>query len=321
VIADASLPPGYAVRRPHEVDVRPVTALVRKCQLADIGAVHDTEDDIASAWRTMDLERDIWLVDSADGRLVAVAGLRHSHPTQMWAFAAVLPSDRGNGIGSHLLALVERRASDLVVEAPPEAKVTLGQGIAERNDGARALLERHGYAKVRRFWHMEIDLGSEPPPAEWPAGMRVETLRDGQERAVFDAMEEAFEDHWGHLPHRYDEWRAWNVERASFDPSLWFLTLDGEAIAGVSQCAIQGGQGWVNVLGVRRPWRRRGIGLALLRHSFAEFRRRACGSAVLGVDSENPTGATLLYERAGMRVVRTADSFRKVLRDGVEVDG
>ena len=301
--------------------MRPVTALVRESELADIGAVHDTEDDIASAWRTMDLERDIWLVDSADGRAVAVAGLRHSHPTQMRAFATVLPSERGKGIGSHLLALVEGRASELVGEAPAEAKVTLGQGIAERNDGARALLERHGYSRVRRFWHMEIDLGSEPPPTGWPAGIRVETLRDGQERAVFDAMEEAFEDHWGHLPHHYDEWRPWNVERASFDPSLWFLALDADEIVGVSQCAIREGQGWVDVLGVRRPWRRRGIGLALLRHSFAELRRRDCGSAVLGVDSENPTGATLLYERAGMHVVRTADSFRKVLRDVVDVDG
>src|SRR2546423_1251743 len=84
---------------------------------------------------------------------------------------AAMPSERGKGIGSHLLALVEARASEVLGEAPAEARVTLGQGIAERNDGARALLERHGYSNVRRFWHMEIALGNEPPPAEWPAAI------------------------------------------------------------------------------------------------------------------------------------------------------
>jgi ribosomal protein S18 acetylase RimI-like enzyme len=72
----------------------------------------------------------------------------------------------------------------------------------------------------------------------------------------------------------------------------------------------------VGVLGVRRPWRRRGLGLALLHASFREFRARGLPRALLGVDSENTTGATRLYERAGMRVERTSDSYEKVLREG-----
>ena len=58
--------------------------------------------------------------------------------------------------------------------------------------------------------------------------------------------------------------------------------------------------GWVEELGVRRSWRKKGLGLALLHHSFAEFYRREKHSVGLGVDAENLTGALRLYERAGM---------------------
>ena len=55
---------------------------------------------------------------------------------------------------------------------------------------------------------------------------------------------------------------------------------------------------------MRRPWRGRGLGRALLREAFAELRRRGLPRAYLGVDSENPTGAMGLYESVGMRPKR-----------------
>jgi ribosomal protein S18 acetylase RimI-like enzyme len=75
-----------------------------------------------------------------------------------------------------------------------------------------------------------------------------------------------------------------------------------------------GDWGWIGTLGVRPAWRRRGLGLALLYESFRRFAERGETLAALGVDSENPTGATRLYERAGMRVLWRADVWRKELR-------
>jgi ribosomal protein S18 acetylase RimI-like enzyme len=71
--------------------------------------------------------------------------------------------------------------------------------------------------------------------------------------------------------------------------------------------------GWIGALGVRDRWRKRGIGLALLQHAFAEFHRRGLTKVGLGVDASNPTGATRLYERAGMRVVAEDVTFVKEL--------
>jgi mycothiol synthase len=69
--------------------------------------------------------------------------------------------------------------------------------------------------------------------------------------------------------------------------------------------------GMVAAIGVRRPWRGRGLGRALLLHTFGEFRRRGVNRITLGVDSENPTGATKLYESVGMRVELEDAVFEK----------
>ena len=306
---------GYRVRRPTFDDVRPVVAVIRACEEADSGAAERSEEDVAVAWRLFDLERDVWLVVDADDRPVAAASVRSPQPVQIYAFVPVLPEHRGRGIGTHLAGLVEERARERAQEAPPGSAVKLSQQVGQHNDVAASLLEAHGYSFGRRFWEMEIALDGEPERPRWPEGIRVAPLEPGQDRAVFDAMHEAFRDHWGFVDHPYEDWRAWMVDRETFDPSLWLLAWASEELAGASLCRVRDdGAGWVNVLGVRRPWRRLGLGLALLRHSFHEFRRRGAERAGLDVDSESITGATRLYERAGMRVARHSDAYEKVLR-------
>jgi mycothiol synthase len=107
------------------------------------------------------------------------------------------------------------------------------------------------------------------------------------------------------------------IDREKFDPTLWFLAFDGNEIAGISLCAYQMDYGWFDTLAVRRPWRRKGLGMALLQHSSGEFYRQDKNKVGLDVDSKNLTGATRLYERAGMRVAKTYVSDEKELRVGV----
>jgi ribosomal protein S18 acetylase RimI-like enzyme len=312
------LPPGYTVRRPRDADLLPALDATGEAELADFGARWLQEEDMRIAWSTMDRERDLWVVADEGGSVVASAGIRVSQPVQMWFWAPVRPAHRGRGLGTELLGLVEGRAAEVVPDAPADTRVILRQFVGERNESARRLLTAHGYRFTRRFWTMAIDLDEEPPAPKWPPEVRVASLEAGQERAVFDAMADAFADHWGFVPEDFDRWRAWTVDRDSFDATLWRLVWDGDELAAASMNALRGEEGWVNVLGVRRRWRRRGIALALLHESFREFRRRGTPRVLLGVDSENPTGATRLYERAGMHVERTMDNYEKVLRDGAD---
>jgi ribosomal protein S18 acetylase RimI-like enzyme len=73
------------------------------------------------------------------------------------------------------------------------------------------------------------------------------------------------------------------------------------------------GGGWIGAIGVRPAWRGRGLAKALLLHSFREFHRRGQRRVGLGVDSENSTGATKLYESVGMVVDTEQVVWEKVL--------
>jgi mycothiol synthase len=176
-------------------------------------------------------------------------------------------------------------------------------------------MERRGFGLIRHFFRMEIDLIDEPESPVWPGGIEVRTMRHGEERAVFDAIGDAFADHWDFVPMDFEEWESDVVRASSFDPALWFIAEDGGEIAGFSLCRWERrpGVGHVGVLGVRPRWRQRGLGLALLLHSFHELRQRGRDRVDLGVDAESTTGAVRLYERAGMRVTRQTDSYEKEL--------
>jgi ribosomal protein S18 acetylase RimI-like enzyme len=161
---------------------------------------------------------------------------------------------------------------------------------------------------------MEIELRDLPAEASATDGFSIRTMREGEEELIYEVHEQSFEDAWLHTREPFEQWRHWFVKDPSFDPSLWFIAeADGELV-GVAICNTRGtdpGLGWVRILGVLRSHRRRGIGEALLRHAFAEFKHRGFERVGLGVDAESPTGAVALYERAEMHVARTSLQLEK----------
>jgi mycothiol synthase len=137
------------------------------------------------------------------------------------------------------------------------------------------------------------------------------SISESDARAVHATLEEAFADQWEPTPVSFDEW--WRVQGIGFDPGLWFVAEDVENIVGALIGRATVGEASIDDLGVRAPWRRRGLGRLLLLASFAEFQRRGVRRVELNVDSESLTNATRLYERAGMRVVSEFDHFEKIV--------
>jgi ribosomal protein S18 acetylase RimI-like enzyme len=185
-----------------------------------------------------------------------------------------------------------------------------------------------GMKTIRYGWDMLLDLTEEPPVPVWPEGISIRNIRHPEDtEAAYRADDEAFEDHWGYVETPFEEgfkrWKHYVFEIRKPDPSLWFLAMDGDEIAGMVSCRMEADddpdKGWVSVLGVRRPWRRRGLGLALLRQIFGEFYRRGKPRVGLGVDSNNLAGATKLYEKAGMHVQREYVTYEIELRPGEEL--
>jgi ribosomal protein S18 acetylase RimI-like enzyme len=140
-------------------------------------------------------------------------------------------------------------------------------------------------------------------------------MRDGEERRFYDAQMASFADTWMFAPEPYESWRHWMIEESRFDPSLWFVAEKGDDLAGILIGRVpenEPGLGWIRILGVLPDHRQRGLGQALLCHSFRDFAGRGLDAVGLGVDAENPTGAVRLYERAGMHVERTNLMYEKV---------
>lgn len=184
----------------------------------------------------------------------------------------------------------------------------------EGAESEKRTIEAAGFRPVRQSYRMAMDLRGASPARALPGGLELHEFRPGDEAAVYEAHMESFVDSWEHVREPYDRWLHWMVERPGFDPRLWLLARDGDQIAGIALCRTHGEDssiGWITILGVRRNWRRRGLGEALLRAAFDALRRRGCGRAVLGVDAESLTGAHRLYERAGMQVAARFDVYER----------
>jgi mycothiol synthase len=324
-----TLPKNLLVRHPSMDDVRAVHELLSTCDIAEYGAPDLAEEEIRAQWNspTQNIETDVWIVVTPENRIIGYAEVWQREHVRIFAFTRVHPDYWNQGIGNHLLHLVEERALQHIPEAPPDARVTLNHWTGSLNTEAQQVLEQEGFTRIRTHWRMQIDMQEAPTTPDWPEGITVRTFVPGQDdRRVFEMIDEAFQDHWGHMPGNFEEWQHRAVKRENFDPTLWFLAFEDDKIAGGSLCAYYMDQAWVDTLAVLRPWRRKGVGLALLLHSFGEFYRRGsrCRDSclvpvLLGVDSQNLTGAVRLYLRAGMHVAHEDYTYMKELRAGREL--
>ena len=292
------------LRPPRREDVRGIVEVTHRWGFPD-----ETVPDVET-WFDMpsiDLERNGRVV-LRDGAVVAYGdiGDRSGDGKILWldarADADAMPV---------LLDFFEGRARELAAEG---AKIKAWS--PEQNVEWRDLLDARGYELDRYSFRMWIDLGPNMPDPDWPAGISLRTYRrDEDEQEVYDTHQETFSDQDDYERDPFDEWQQWSY-REPFDPGLWFLATEGDKIAGVLLGrGERGGDttlGWVSVLGVRRPWRGRGLGLALLRQAFSEFQRRGKVRAGLGVDGQN-ANAVRLYERAGMSAEQTFVWYEKHL--------
>jgi ribosomal protein S18 acetylase RimI-like enzyme len=178
----------------------------------------------------------------------------------------------------------------------------------------------HGYELVRTYFRMVIRLGDEIPIPPFVDGIEIRPYRPGEDdAAIHRVIQESFSDHYLFAPEPASEWMARRTAHPATDTSLWRMAWAGEEPAGAILPYPFDTHAWIRELGVRREWRARGVGKALLVHAFAALHARGHRSIALGVDAENATGATRLYEACGMKVVVRHGFHGRVLRPGKPV--
>ena len=267
----------------------------------------------------LDLERDTFAAAGADGRVVGFAGsYPREHPThaaRVFVPGTVDPAHRRRGIGRHLLRAAEARAREQLAQMTTDLPRQIDCDAPEGSVGRIVLFEAEGYRPIRTFASMRRDLREPlPTPADVP-GMTWATWRTELDEAIRLAHNDAFQDHWGSDPLGPERWQHFVHGSPGFSADCSWLALDGATVAGYALCWLGGTEdrrvGWLGTIGVRRAYRRRGIGSAVIARSLASFRASGLTSAGLDVDAENPTGAVRVYESLGFAVTDRSIVYSK----------
>jgi GNAT superfamily N-acetyltransferase len=221
------------------------------------------------------------------------------------------PEWRGRGIELALQQHMERRARAVAAAEQLGARHEFASMVPETWHARAEMLLAQGYTPVRYYFEMQRPLEGDLPQSPLPAGLALRPPLPQHYRAIWEAGEECFHDQADYVAPSEESYRAW-VETPDLDPSLWLVAWDGDQIAGAAINVVhESRHGETDDLFVRRPWRRRSLGRALLAGSLHLFKARGLTTAGLGVDAENLSGALRLYEDLGYRTYQRVTSFRK----------
>jgi mycothiol synthase len=291
------------LRPPSPADVEAVLAVIVARDVADLGAPDFTLEDLEQDWREPGwrLARDARVAED-DGRIVGYADLR-----RQLAQGFVHPDAEGRGIGSALLAWLERRAAE------PDAPGPLRQHVAVTNARSRELLEGAGWRPAWSYWRLAIDLAAPPPEAPPPDGVVLRALAlPDDAHAVHVLSEAAFSALGDHDAETFEEFSQGHLAAHDLEP---LLSPIAEAEGGIVGFALvrrwaEQDRGFVNLLAVDPAHAGRGVGRALLYTAFAACRAAGLRGATLGVGGHNER-ALGLYERAGMRREWRIDRYER----------
>ena len=331
-VTQPGLPEGYSLRSVRLSDIEEIVDLfnvvARAMKGEDDFDVNALTNDLQNPG--VDLDMDTRVVLNEKGRIVAYQDVFADEPVPVHpvVWGRVHLDHMGLGLGSSLFEWGKKRARHVLDKVPGEARVALRAFAPNRWIPGKELLEDQGLKPIRHYFEMAIEMDEKPADPTWPDDITLHRYNHPDEGLhVYRAVEDAFRDHFGYVEWPEEEgfkrFGHMRFKDADFDPSLWFLAKQGDQIAGFVLNRNKGSHsidtGYVQTLGVLRPWRNQGLGLALLKHSFATFWARGQKRVTLDVDGKNLTGAVRLYEKAGMHIHRQLDLYELELRPGIEL--
>ncbi|MDE3087875.1 MAG: GNAT family N-acetyltransferase [Chloroflexota bacterium] len=319
---------GITIRNYRPDDVERIVALINAAdaidQTEDGTSVAETREWFASPG--FNPEENVFVAED-DGQMIGYALVRlvkNETESTFRTWYQVHPTRRGGGLEDRLLARQYARAEERLIEcASAVVNFDAQTSITERE--RIAILERFGLREVRRFWLMVRSLQDALPAPQFPSGIVTRSYRTQQDDAAMHAADaEIFRDHWGHSDMPLKQWQHY-VGWEAFKPDLTVIAQDAATreVAGFCTITLNAEEnarlgirrGWIDILGVRRPYRKRGLATALLLAGLHNLSNAGAQQAALGCDSENLTGATRIYERVGFRVEKTRATYRKQMRD------
>jgi mycothiol synthase len=291
-------------------DLEAMIPLIEACEAEDKTGSVPTIDQLRhqASMPGLDAEKYLFVLPDAHGALLAFGGavpLPGEETATLYTMLMVHPAPRA-ALLDPLLEIIEARAGAWHAETgkPGVLHVNLLAKQAQYVD----LYERHGFRTVRWFLELERDLTAPIEETPTPSDVVIRPMNLDTDVAAYHlAMNESFRDHWN-TPELTLEQVRHLLQSPGARPELTLLAFGpDEEPAGVCANSVRTEhnqqhnvrEGMVSTLGVRRAFRRNGLARALLTRSLRLLRDEDLTTAVLHVDSENPTGATRLYDSVG----------------------
>jgi len=233
-------------------------------------------------------------------------------------FGFLLPEWRRKGIGTAMLCHAERRLREIAVGHPRDGERFFQSFAADTEKGALALLESQNYQPIRYEFDLRRDLTEPFLEAPMPEGLEVRPVEEAHVWQIFDAMNEAFRDHWSYREESREEFKGW-MNSPTYNPKLWKVAWEGDQVAGmvlnflneVENKEYNRKRGYTEGICTRRPWRKRGLARSLIVQSMKMFKEMGMTETAHGVDAQNLSGALRLYQSVGYRQVKQRTIFRK----------
>lgn len=271
---------------------------------------------------------DLFGAFTADGTMVGYGDFRavRKPPVQPRFYGYTHPDYRGQGIASQLLEMGIERAKQVIPQTPPEARVSVLFWTSL--EAGKALLTNLGAVNTRQSYVMDIEFDEAPAAPQLPDGFRFATMADDATLKDIARMHHiSFKDHRGSVDEPFaDVYKRWQdiVNRNNhFEAELYAVVKEGDTNAGLIVVEPiteeDPSLGYINVVGVMPPYRRRGLAKQMLQFAFHELYKRGKRGASLSVDASSLTGAHKLYENAGMQVTQVYHAFEYELRAGIEL--
>jgi ribosomal protein S18 acetylase RimI-like enzyme len=313
---DTTLPDGWAVRRGTAGDVPELLALTTASDLEHLREADSTADEIREILTSPNAAS--WLVTDQAGQVLGWGSLENETAGDREMMSVYVWPRRGEPA---LQPLIELLVGEVATRARAfgHPQVTARSGTLPTETELIGAMCAAGFRFVKRYARMRVALrGDEVVPAI-PDGVALDEVRPDDLptlRACYDLQAVAFAE-TDHPENRdFTAWLAWLDGWSSVPWDEWRLARVAGEPAGVlvsSNHQLDHDEGWVSRLAVARRYRGRGLGRLLLRTAFARYAAKGRGSAGLGVDLTNPTGAYGLYESVGMTPVYEADVYDLVV--------
>jgi ribosomal protein S18 acetylase RimI-like enzyme len=325
LLPDAPAIPGLTFRGFRgEADLPLMLAVIHGSKDADGIQRSETLADITNNYRHLvncDPTRDV-LFAAVDGQVVGynrVFWEQLEDKTRIYnLFGFLLPQWRRQGIGAAMLHHAERRLREIAAGHPRDGGRFVQSFAADTEKGAWTLLESQGYRPIRYEFDLRRDLAEPFPEAPMPEGLEVRPVEAAHVWTIFDAMNEAFRDHWSYRQESRDEFEGW-MNSPTYNPRLWKVAWDGDQVAGMvlgflnetENIEYNRKRGYTEGICTRRPWRKRGLARSLIVQSMKMFKEMGMTETAHGVDAQNLSGALRLYESVGYRQIKQRAIFRK----------